>query len=172
MNLAALLTASAASHGERAALRLDGSDTSYRALDARRARLAGLLRARGLPPGDRIGIMLPNVPEFAVAYYGVLRAGAIVVPMNVMLKPREAAFYLRDSAAAMVFAWHACAETAEAAAREAGAGSSFVTPGEFERLLRTPEPDGEPVARDAGDTAVILYTSGTTGTPKGAELTH
>src|SRR3954454_24113808 len=172
MNLAALLTASAASHGERPALRLDDRDTSYRALDAASARLAGLLRARGVRPGDRVGIMLPNVPEFAVAYYGVLRAGGVVVPMNVMLKPREAAFYLRDSGAAMVFAWHACAETAEAAGREVGADSYFVTPGEFERLLRTAEPGGEPVARNSDDTAVILYTSGTTGTPKGAELTH
>jgi long-chain acyl-CoA synthetase len=172
MNLAGLLTASAAEHGERPALRLDESEVSYRALDAAGARLAGLLHARGVRPGDRVGIMLPNVPEFAVAYYGVVRAGAIVVPMNVMLKPREAAFYLRDSAASMVFAWHACAEAAEAAARDAGAESSFVTPGEFERLLRTADPNGEPVARDDGDTAVILYTSGTTGTPKGAELTH
>src|SRR4051812_18116898 len=172
MNLAALLTASAASHGERPAPRPDHPDTSYRPPDPASARPPGLLRARGVRPGDRVGIMIPNVPEFAVAYYGVLRAGAIVVPMNVMLKPREAAFYLRDSAAAMVFAWHACAETAETAAREAGAESSYVTPGEFERLLRTAEPDGEPVAREADDTAVILYTSGTTGTPKGAELTH
>src|SRR3954447_3165505 len=172
MNLAALLTASAAWHCDRPALRLDSSDASYRALDAASARLAGLLRARGVRPGDRVGIMLPNVPEFAVAYYGVLRAGGVVVPMNVMLKPREAAFYLRDSGASMVFAWHACAEAAEAAGREVGADSYFVTPGEFERLLRTAEPDGEPVERDGDDTAVILYTSGTTGTPKGAELTH
>jgi long-chain acyl-CoA synthetase len=172
MNLAALLTASAAWHGERPALRLDACDTSYRALDAASARLAGLLRTRGVRPGDRVGIMLPNVPEFAVAYYGVLRAGAVVVPMNTMLKPREAAYYLADSGARFVFAWHACAEAAEEAARHVGTESYFVTPGEFDRLLRTAEPGGEPLARTADDTAVILYTSGTTGKPKGAELTH
>jgi long-chain acyl-CoA synthetase len=172
VNLAANLTASAEVLGEKTALRLDDLEMSYRALDLASARLAGLLRERGIEPGDRVGIMLPNVPEFAVVYYGVLRAGAVVVPMNVLLKEREVAFYLSDSGARMLFAWHGFAEEAEAGARGTDAECVFVMPGEFGRLLSAASPVTELVDRAADDTAVILYTSGTTGTPKGAELTH
>ena len=62
-------------------------------------RVAGLLKAKGVEPGDRVGIMLPNVPYFGVVYYGILRAGGVVVPMNVLLKGREVEFYLKDSGA-------------------------------------------------------------------------
>ncbi len=172
MNLAANLTASAEVLGEKTALKLDELEMSYRALDTASARVAGLLAQRGIGPGERVGVMLPNVPEFAVVYYGVLRAGGVVVPMNPLLKEREVAFYLGDSGARLVFAWHGFAEAAEAGAREPGADCLFVTPGEFARLLSEVEPAAEPIDRAPDDTAVILYTSGTTGTPKGAELTH
>jgi long-chain acyl-CoA synthetase len=172
VNLAANLTASAEVLGEKTALKLDEVEVSYRALDIESARVAGLLRSRGVRPGDRVGVMLPNVPEFAVVYFGVLRAGAVVVPMNVLLKEREVAFYLGDSGAEMLFAWHGFAEQAEAGARVPGANCVFVTPGEFGRLLASAEPLFELEERAPNDTAVILYTSGTTGTPKGAELTH
>jgi long-chain acyl-CoA synthetase len=172
VNLAANLTASAEVLGEKTALKLDELEMSYRALDTASARVAGLLTQRGIGPGERVGVMLPNVPEFAVVYYGVLRAGGVVVPMNPLLKEREVAFYLGDSGARLVFAWHGFAEAAEAGAREPGADCLFVTPGEFARLLSEVEPAAEPIDRAPDDTAVILYTSGTTGTPKGAELTH
>ncbi len=172
MNLAANLTASAEVLGEKTALKLDELSMSYRALDMASSRLAGLLAQRGVAPGDRVGVMLPNVPEFAVVYFGVLRAGAMVVPINPLLKEREVAFYLSDSGARMVFAWHGFAEAAEAGAREPGAESVFVMPGEFPRLLSAAQPAPGVVDRSPDDTAVILYTSGTTGTPKGAELTH
>ena len=172
MNLAANLTASAEVLGEKTALKLDELEMSYRALDTASARVAGLLAQRGIGPGERVGVMLPNVPEFAVVYYGVLRAGGVVVPMNPLLKEREVAFYLGDSGARLVFAWHGFAEAAEAGAREPGTDCLFVTPGEFARLLSEVEPAAEPLDRAPDDTAVILYTSGTTGTPKGAELTH
>src|SRR5262249_4308802 len=81
-SLADNLIAAARRHPERPALLLDGSATTYAELDEATARVAGLLLARGLEPGDRVGVMLPNVPEFAIAYYGVLRAGGVVVPMN------------------------------------------------------------------------------------------
>ena len=172
VNLAALLTASAGRGPERPALKLDDTVLTYGQLDEASARVAGLLRARGIGAGDRVGVMLPNVPYFAVAYYGILRAGGVVVPMNVLLKARETGFYLSDPGAKLVFAWHAFAEAAEAGAGEAGAECVLVTPGEFEGLLAEAEPVREVAERDGSDTAVILYTSGTTGTPKGAELTH
>src|ERR1700756_4604965 len=99
MNLAQILTASAERDPGHPALKLDDAVLSYGMLDGATAHVAGLLRAKGVAPGDRVGIMLPNVPHFALCYYGVLRAGAVVVPMNVLLKGREVAFYLRDPGA-------------------------------------------------------------------------
>jgi long-chain acyl-CoA synthetase len=172
MNLASILTESAQRNGDHIALKLDDAELTYAQLDEGSARVAGLLRAKGVEPGDRVGIMLPNVPYFAVVYYGVLRAGGIVVPMNVLLKRREVAFYLRDPEAKLLFAWHGFAQDAELGAQDAGIECLLVRPGEFEQLLGEAEPLREVTDRAKDDTAVILYTSGTTGTPKGAELTH
>jgi long-chain acyl-CoA synthetase len=145
---------------------------TYAELDHATARVAGLLRERGFGPGDRAGIMLPNVPEFAIAYYGVLRAGGVVVPMNVLLKKREVEFYLGDSEAKAIFAWHEFADPAREGAAEVGAECIVVEPESFADLLANAAPADEVLDRSADDTAVILYTSGTTGKPKGAELTH
>jgi long-chain acyl-CoA synthetase len=172
MNLATILTDSARREPERTALKLDDAELSYVLLDDASARVARLLSDRGIAAGDRVGIMLPNVPYFAVCYYGVLRAGGVVVPMNVLLKEREVAFYLGDPQAKLLFAWHQFADAAEKGAAEAGAECVLVRPGEFEQLLAEVEPQPEVVERAEDDTAVILYTSGTTGKPKGAELTH
>jgi long-chain acyl-CoA synthetase len=98
-NLAQLLTNSAAAHPGRVAIQLDDVELTYAELDAASARVAGLLRAKGVKPGDRVAVMLPNTPHFPVCYYGALRAGAVIVPMNVLLKEREVAFYLRESRA-------------------------------------------------------------------------
>src|SRR2546421_2422183 len=135
MNLAQLLTDSAAERADRPALKLDAYTVTYAMLDDGSARVAALLRERGVQPGDRVGIMLPNVPYFAVVYYGVLRAGATVVPMNVLLKAREVNFYLSDPAAKVLFAWHEFAAPAEQGAKEAGAELILVEPGELEQLL-------------------------------------
>ena len=80
------------------------------------ALVAGLLHERGLKPGDRVGVMMPNVAEVPVVYYGVLRAGGVVVPMNPLLKAREVAYYLGDSGAGLIFAWHAFADQARGGA--------------------------------------------------------
>jgi long-chain acyl-CoA synthetase len=171
-NLATIVTESAARDAAAPAIRLGEQTLSYGDLDDRSARLATLLRERGLEPGDRIGVMLPNVPEFPILYYGVLRAGGIAVPMNVLLKRREIEFYLDDSGAKLLLAWHGFAEEARAGAAAAGAELIEVEPEDFAATLDRLEPMAEIAATDAEDTAVILYTSGTTGKPKGAELSH
>src|SRR3954470_310936 len=171
-NLASFVTDSAERFGDRPALKLDDTIVTYDMLVEGSARVAGLLKEKGFEKGDRVGIMLPNVPYFGVVYYGVLRAGCVVVPMNVLLKGREVSFYLEDPEAKVLFAWGDFEEAASTGAEKAGAELISVKPGEFEKLLADAEPDHDVADVDGDDTAVILYTSGTTGTPKGAELTH
>ncbi|MGO8888700.1 MAG: AMP-binding protein [Streptosporangiaceae bacterium] len=88
-NLASNLVETASGLGDSVALRVGPAATTYAELDRASSRVAGMLRERGLKPGDPVGVMLPNVAEFAVIYYGVLRAGCAVVPMNPLLKARE-----------------------------------------------------------------------------------
>jgi long-chain acyl-CoA synthetase len=172
LNLASIVTNSAAEMPEAVAVRLGPLELTYAELDDRSARLATLLREKGVEAGDRVGVMLPNVLEFPISYYGVLRAGAVVVPMNVLLKRREIAFYLENSGAKLLLAWHGFAEEAREGAADADAELVEVEPESFAGLLGDREPTAAPVDTDEEDTAVILYTSGTTGKPKGAELTH
>lgn len=171
-NLADALSKTAGQHPSAIAIKLDDVELPYAALEGMAAHIAGLLIEKGVEPGDRVGIMLPNVPYFPAIYYGILKAGAAVVPMNVLLKGREASFYLTDSGAKQFFAWEGFAEEAQIAADEAGVPLTVVTPGEFEQVIAEAAPLGENVPRADDDTCVILYTSGTTGTPKGAELSH
>ena len=171
-NLAKNLTDTTRTHAGRVAVRVDNAAMTYRALEEASARVAGLLHERGLKPGNRVGIMMPNVAEVPVVYYGVLRAGGVVVPMNPLLKAREVAYYLGDSGAGLIFAWHAFADQARAGAEQAEAESIVVDAVGFPDLLASSTPDYQVADTSDDDTAVILYTSGTTGHPKGAELTH
>jgi long-chain acyl-CoA synthetase len=171
-NLADKLTQSAAKHAGRPAVRLDERVLSYRDLDEASARAAAWLAASGVGPGDRVGLMLPNVPEFPVLYYGILRAGAVVVPMNPLLKSREVSYYLADAQATLAVAARAVAGEAAAGAERAGTAIVVLEPGELTSLLGEFPPVPGTAGRGLSDTAVILYTSGTTGQPKGAELTH
>jgi long-chain acyl-CoA synthetase len=157
VNLAANLTASAEVFAGKTALRLDDCSFSYRAVDAASARVAGLLRQRGIGPGDRVGLMLPNVPEFAVVYYGILRIGAVAVLISALLEQHDVTFLLADSGAGLLFAWHGLAEEAEAGARAPGSDCLFVTPREFDRLLSVAEPLRDVCEREAKDVAVIGY---------------
>ena len=97
MNLAQLLTRS-----DHVAIRLDDFTLTHAELDDESARTAAYLKSQGVEPGDRVGLQCPNVPEFAIHYYGALRAGAVVVPMNPLLKEREIEHYLTDSGAKLV----------------------------------------------------------------------
>ncbi|MFE4974466.1 long-chain fatty acid--CoA ligase [Kitasatospora sp. NPDC056651] len=172
-----LLTATAARCPERPALRLDEEVLTFAELDALSARAAHWLAALGVAPGDRVAVLLPNVPDFAVLYYGILRAGAVVVPMNPLLKAREIEHCLADADAALLLTRQAGAGEAAEGARRAGTRLVAVEPGALAATLAEQPADLSAdlpgaVAHGGADTAVILYTSGTTGVPKGAELTH
>jgi long-chain acyl-CoA synthetase len=171
-NFAQQLSAAASDGADRPAVKLDELVLTYEVLDQAVARAAGLLRSEGVEPGDRVGMQLPNVPYFPIVYYGALRIGAVVVPMNPLLKGREVAYHLSDSGATVLFAWHQFGDAARGGCEDAGAECVVIEPGKFEQLLGGAEPVQEVSERDDDDPAVIIYTSGTTGTPKGATLTH
>jgi long-chain acyl-CoA synthetase len=171
-NLAANLVTTASEHGDRPAVRLDDHVLTYSDLLAGAAAVAGMLKERGINPGDRVGLVLPNVPAFPILFYGSLLAGATVVPMNPLLKAREVEYYLTDSGMSLVFGWDGGGDAVAEAAKSVGIDSVVVGAmgPSGDQLTGSPAP--EAVERADDDTAVILYTSGTTGQPKGAELTH
>jgi len=176
LNLGAILEASAKARPEHCALRLNQFALSYAQLDRAARGVAHGLRQRGIGPGDHVAVMIPNVPEFSIAYFGILYAGCAVVPLNVLLSAREVAYHLQDSETRILIAHRLFAEPASRGAREAGVPlvwSSGNAPDE-ENLVAMAH--GAPLEvmhqTQATDTAVILYTSGTTGKAKGAELTH
>jgi long-chain acyl-CoA synthetase len=170
MNLALNLVRAADVHAQRPAVRLDDTVLTYRELHLRASAVAAWLRDQGVAPGDRVGLVLPNVTEFPVHFYGILLAGGVVVPMNPLLKGREIAYYLGDSGARFLFVSETAAPVARAGAEATGAQVIVAHPDGSH--LPAVDAAIEPVTRGGDDTAVILYTSGTTGKPKGAELTH
>ncbi len=171
-NLSSLLERAAADKPDHPAVRLDDLVLSYAQLRTAAGRMSALLAAAGVQPGDRVGIMLPNVPAFPISFYGALAAGAVVVPMNPLLKSREVSYYLSDSGAKVLLAWHTAAGEAAKGAADAGAEVIVAETADLAGLLADHAPAPVPSGRKDEDDAVILYTSGTTGKPKGAELTH
>ena len=182
LNLAMIVQESAAANPAKTAIIFDQFKLSYAALDALSNQVASSLRAKGVKPGDKVGLMLPNIPQFPICYFGILKAGAVVVPMNVLLKAPEVAFYIGDSEARILITWDDFAAEALKGLADLPEVTTYVAlkPGNdtapegahrLEELMAgDPKFDMEPT--NADDTAVILYTSGTTGRPKGAELTH
>jgi len=171
-NLASILDRSAATQPDRTAIKLDDLSVSYQQLSDAARRLAGLLASAGVGGGDRVGLMMPNVPAFPIAFYGALAAGAVVVPMNPLLKSREVAYYLGDSGTQVLFAWRDFASEAAKGAADVGAQVIQVDDADLSSVLAGQRPAATSEAADDSDDAVILYTSGTTGQPKGAQLTH
>lgn len=171
MNLAQNLSRGRTFFPDRAAILFEGRSITYRELDESSNRLANALAGVGISRGDRVAIYLPNIPEFAIVYYGILKAGAIAVSINSIFKQQEVAFILNDSGSRLLFT------TAELAAQLQGMAASTV-----ERIVAVDRSLGELTGgasaearaadMEAGDPALLLYTSGTTGFPKGATLSH
>ncbi|GAA2607924.1 long-chain-fatty-acid--CoA ligase [Paractinoplanes durhamensis] len=178
LNLAVILRESATVRPDAPALMSDRGIVTYAELDARSDAVAAGLAGRGAGPGTAIALQLPNIPEFPIAYYGILKTGATVVPLNVLLRAPEVAYQLADSGARALITWSGSVAEAAKGAAEAGLGDLYLVGADdhaarpFDELT-TPVTGQFPLCdREPGDTAAIVYTSGTTGVPKGAELTH
>ena len=172
-NLATNLVTTAEQHPDNTMIAMGGKHLPYAAMHQLAAKLAGDLRASGIEPGDRVALILPNVPAFPVAFFATLYAGGTVVPMNPLLKAGEIDFFFTNSGAKIAFVWPDFVEDVTKGAANSGTKVIPCDPmGPLPGFLEAGEPITVPVAREDDDTAIILYTSGTTGRPKGAELTH
>jgi len=173
LNLGTILQATTSETPEATVLKLDDFEMSYADLDRAARGVAAGLRSRGVQSGDRVALLIPNVPDFTIAYFGVLYAGGVVVPINVLAAAPEVTYFLEDSGAKLLIAHPLFGEAARAGAQEARV-PCLASSGDGESLMTLAEGEGVDAleATDAAQTAVILYTSGTTGKPKGAELTH
>jgi len=188
LNLASVLEHPARVTPQRVAITFNAQQLTYGQLNATADRVAAGLHALGIRAGDHVALSCPNVPWFPIAYFGILKAGAVVVPLNVLLKPREIAYHLKDSDAVALLAFEGTpelpmAQMARAACDQANCRHLIIMTAD--PAAPSPVPGAMTMAqltegqrrldsrrRRPDDTAVILYTSGTTGHAKGAELTH
>ena len=192
LNLAMLLESSAQARPGQLAVIFNDTKLTYAQLNGAANQLANGLRQLGVQRGDKVALSCPNLPFFPIAYYAILKAGASVVPFNVLFKGREIAYHLQDSDAVAMIAFegtpdlplaqmalegfnqtptcrHLIVATANPAAPAPVEGEGVTTMG---RVMAGQSPVFDTVQTMPDETAVILYTSGTTGSPKGAELTH
>jgi long-chain acyl-CoA synthetase len=183
-NLATILTETALAKPDAPVCKISGNTTSYRELDELSGRVAAGLRGAGLSPGQVVALQLPNIPHFLIAYFGALKAGLVVLPLNPLLMAPEIEYHLSDSSAALLVGFASMHAEAAKACETTDTPLYLVSLNDdplpegarsvLELISMAPleEPGGDVTARDADDTAVLVYTSGTTGKPKGAELTH
>lgn len=177
LNLAFILDESGKTFPDQVALILNDSRMTHGQLQAASMQVAALLRAKGIRPGDHVAILLPNVPEFTICYYGILRLGAVAVTLNVLSAADEVAYYLDDSDARILIAWHEFAEAATSGFERADRCAELLMVGtgdadDLTSRIASIEPWEDLYPTKPDDTAVIIYTSGTTGRSKGVELTH
>jgi long-chain acyl-CoA synthetase len=178
LTIASILAESAVRHADRTAVVLGDLRLTYAQLWGHTKQYAQALRDKGIGPGDKVALLLPNTPHFPLAYYGTLALGAVAVPVHALLKAEEIQYVLEDSGAkALVCAAPLLGEGAKGA-ELAGVPVLAVMDGgdasveRIDNLALQAQPIEAIVQREPDDTAVILYTSGTTGQPKGAEITH
>jgi long-chain acyl-CoA synthetase len=186
-NLAIMLRESANAHPDKPLVHINDLTFSYAQVDEISGRVAGALLATGLERGDKVAVQLPNLPQFLFTYFGILKAGLVMVPLNPLLRAPEVQYHLEDSDAKVLVTFEMFAEEAVKGAsqvrhEDGGSVTTYVVnmPGNDQRPEGTKHYDELYFAEDtrditpmgADDTAVLLYTSGTTGKPKGAELTH
>jgi long-chain acyl-CoA synthetase len=181
-NLAVILAESRNAHPDKPLCHVGDLTFSYAQVDEISGRIATSLRSLGVGRGDKVAVQLPNLPHFLFAYFGILKAGAVMVPLNPLLRAPEVNYHLTDSDTRMLITFEAFAEEAVAGAQGIDDLATYVVnlPGNTQRPAGTKSFDEFYAAEDTGDieptnaddTAVIIYTSGTTGKPKGAELTH
>ncbi|HEX5658962.1 MAG TPA: long-chain fatty acid--CoA ligase [Polyangiales bacterium] len=185
LNLATILRTSARRSPDKTALIINDTKLSYGQVHGLAQKFAGGLTKLGVQRGQHVALLLPNVPQFPIAYFGAHYLGAPVVPLNVLLTADEIVYHLADSDAVALVVWEGFYAQAKAAfERVAGCKKLIVvkaTPNDFTAaegevnfaaLVGTSDPVLELADTSPSDTAVVLYTSGTTGRPKGAELTH
>jgi long-chain acyl-CoA synthetase len=178
LNLATILSESAVRHRDRPAIVMGDLRLTYAQLWAHARQYARVLADHGVGPGDRVALLLPNTPHFPLTYYGALTLGAVVVPVHALLKADEIAYVLKDSGAKVLVCAAPLLGAGAAGAQQAGVTVLSVLDGgdpsltRIDQLALTAQPVPAIEPREPSDTAVILYTSGTTGTPKGALITH
>lgn len=179
VNVADLVTRTASNWPNRIGIVAGTQRMTWAEVDAASNRTAHVLDGLGVRRGDRVALMCTNRPEFTVTYFGILKVGAIVVPLNVMLKSSEVAYHLQDSGAVLLLAVGdtpgstigTVAQQGQDQAKECRQAILLDSPAYRDHLAGRSDLY-ETVEVDDEDTAVILYTSGTTGQPKGAELRH
>jgi long-chain acyl-CoA synthetase len=175
LNLGSILLASAYEKRDEIVLRAGELEMSYGELNRAVCGVATSLRARGVLPGDKVALLVPNVPEFTIAYFGILYAGATVVPINVLAAAPEVTYFLKDSDARLLIVHPLFEEPGRKGAKPLSV-PVVIAAGEEDDdtigAMAKADPIDGPHPTSPQETAVILYTSGTTGKPKGAELTH
>ena len=186
LNLATMLAETSKRRPDHTAIIFDDFKMTYSQLQAASNQFANALTQAGIKQGQKVALMLPNIPQFVVCFYGIAKAGATIVPLNVLLKAPEVSYHLQDSDAVMLVVWEGFAAEAVSGYQQTDTctqlvivnapGSKFVPDvagaTSLNAMMEKASAKFDMVPTMPDDTAVILYTSGTTGRPKGAELSH
>jgi long-chain acyl-CoA synthetase len=170
MNIARHVEHAAKTFPDHPAILFEGTRLTYSELNAKANRITNALKAHGITRGDRVALYLPNIPEFAICYLAVLKAGAIAVSINSMFKSDEVKYVVNDSGAKIIFTVDDLIRNIPRT--ECPSVEQVVVCEKLDHWIAHASTDAEAIMMDPNDPAVLLYTSGTTGFPKGATLSH